>query len=372
MSALRILQVFGEPFSNGGQDSYIMNMYRHIDRERVQFDFFTPFMILNEAMEAEVESLGGHMFASGHPFGEDNNRYFREGITAFFAEHSYDVVHIHSGSTYALMIGSKVARHHGARRVIVHSHCGGFVNLKYKVVRALSYAALLRYPTDYFACSHLAARWKFPTPIIRKNRYTVLKNAVDTRVFHYDAAVREQYRRELGLEDKLVVGHIGRFAVQKNHRYLLEVFAALAKKEPRAHLVLVGYGDLQQQTLDRAEELGLSERLTFLGVRHDVSALMNTFDVFLLPSFFEGLPVVGVEAQATGLPVVTSTGVTPELPIEDLAAYIPLTDSPEQWAEQVLRSAALPRRNTTDEMIDCGYDVQVAATRMQHLYEEMN
>ncbi len=372
MSNLRILQVFGEPFSNGGQDSYIMNMYRHIDRERVQFDFFTPFMIRNEAMQAEVESLGGRMFAAGHPFGEDNNRYFREGITAFLAEHPYAIVHIHSGSTYALMIGAKIARRCGARRVIVHSHCGGFVNLKYKVVRALSYAALLRYPTDYFACSHLAARWKFPTPIIKKNRYSVLKNAVDTRVFRYDAAVREQYRRDLGLEDKLVVGHIGRFAVQKNHRYLLEVFAALAKKEPKAHLVLVGYGDLQQQTLDRAEELGLGDRLTFLGVRRDVSALMNAFDVFLLPSFFEGLPVVGVEAQATGLPVVTSTGVTPELPLEDLAAYIPLTDSPDIWADKVRESAALPRRDTTEEIIACGYDVQVAAARMQRLYEEMN
>ena len=371
MSALRVLQIFGEPFSNGGQDSYIMNMYRHLDRERVQFDFFTPFEIKNAAVKAEVERLGGRMFAAGRPFGEDNNRHFREGVTAFLEKQPYAIVHIHSGSTYALMYGAKVARRCGARRVIVHSHCGGFVNLKYKVVRALSYAALLRYPTDYYACSHLAARWKFPTPIIKNNRYTVLKNAVDTRVFRYDPALREQYRNEFGLSDKLVVGHIGRFAVQKNHRYLLEVFAALAKKEPRAHLVLVGYGDLQQQTLDRAAELGLNDRLTFLGVRQDAAALMNMFDVFLLPSFFEGLPVVGVEAQATGLPVVTSTGVTPELPINDLATYIPLDDAPEIWADKVLAVAAAPRRNTTDEMIACGYDVQVAAAVMQGRYEEM-
>ena len=98
---IRVLQVFGEPFSNGGQDSYIMNMYRHIDRERVQFDFFTPFMIRNEAMKAEVEALGGRMTAAGYPFWEDNNRYFREGITAFLREHPYDIVHFHSGSTYA-------------------------------------------------------------------------------------------------------------------------------------------------------------------------------------------------------------------------------------------------------------------------------
>ncbi len=371
MSVIRVLQVFGEPFSNGGQDSYIMNMYRHIDRQRVQFDFFTPFMIRNEAMQAEVEALGGHMTAAGYPFGEDNNRYFREGITAFLKAHPYDIVHIHSGSTYALMLGAKVARKCGARRVIVHSHCGGFVNLKYKLIRALSRHDLLTYPTDYFACSHLAARWKFPTIVIRRGNYRVLKNAVDTTLFRYDPAVREQYRQELGLTDKLVVGHIGRFAPQKNHHYLVDIFEALAAMEPTAQLVLVGYGDLQEEILQKIRDKGLADRVQFLGVRKDAAALMNAFDVFLLPSFFEGLPVVGVEAQATGLPVVTSTGVTPELPLPALAVYKPLSDSPEAWAQQLLESARLPRRDTTQAMIDAGYDVKGAAAVMQRLYEEM-
>ncbi len=371
MSAIRVLQVFGEPFSNGGQDSYIMNMYRRIDRTRVQFDFFTPFTIRNEAMAAEVAALGGHMDAAGHPFGVDNNRYFREGLGAYLATHRYDIVHIHSGSTYALAVGARLARRSGARRVAVHSHCGGFANLKYRVIRVLSRHALTAYPTDYFACSHLAARWKFPAPIIRDGRYRVLKNAVDTTRFCYSPALREQTRQALGLTDKLVVGHIGRFAPQKNHRYLVEIFAALAAAEPRAHLVLVGYGDLEAQTLADIAARGLSERVTFLGVRQDAHALMNAFDVFLLPSLFEGLPVVGVEAQATGLPVVTSTAVTPELPIPDLAVYKPLGDPPADWARAVLEAADAPRRNTTAEIVAAGYDVEVAAATMQHLYEEM-
>ncbi len=371
MSALRILQIFGEPFANGGQESYIMNMYRHLDRERVQFDFFTPFELQNEALREEIESLGGHITAAGYPFDVNNNRYFREGVTAYLSENPAPIVHIHSGSTYALMVGAKVAYKCGAHHVIVHSHCGGFVNLKYRVVRALSYAPLLRYPTDYFACSHLAAKWKFPTPVIKQNRYTVLKNAVDTRVFHYNPALREKTRADLGLEDKLVVGHIGRFALQKNHRYLIEIFAALASQEPRAHLVLVGEGELEAEVREQVAALGLEERVSFLGIRRDINALMNAMDVFLLPSFFEGLPVVGVEAQATGLPVVTSTGVTPEFPLSDLVTYIPLSDTPEVWAAQVVKSAALPRRNTTEEIIASGYDVQVAAQVMQRHYEEM-
>ena len=126
-----------------------------------------------------------------------------------------------------------------------------------------------------------------------------------------------------------------------------------------------------EETLQRAEELGIADKVQYLGVRRDVAALMNAFDVFLLPSFFEGLPVVGIEAQATGLPVVTSTGVTPELPLEDLAAYLPLEESPQRWAQQVLDSARIPRRDTTQEIIDSGYDVRVAARVMQQKYEEM-
>ncbi len=371
MEPIRVLQIFGEPFSNGGQDSYLMNMYRHIDRTRVQFDFFTPFMIRVPATQQEVESLGGHMWAAGHEFNVDNNRYFKEGVSVFLSQHHYDIVHIHSGSTYALMIGAKIARKCGAKHVAVHSHCGGFVNLKYRIIRMLSWYPLQKYPTDYFACSHLAARWKFPTPIIKKQCYRVLKNAVDTRVMHYDPALREQTRQELGLDDALVVGHVGRFSQQKNHRYLLRIFAALAKKEPTAVLLLAGEGVLLEETLAYAEELGVADRVRYLGIRRDIPALMNAFDVFVLPSFFEGLPVVGIEAQATGLPVVTSTGVTKELPLEDLVTYLPLTDSPESWADRVLAFARTPRRDTTAEMVASGYDVQVAARIMQETYEEM-
>ena len=328
MEPIRVLQIFGEPFSNGGQDSYLMNMYRHIDRTRVQFDFFTPFAIRVPATKEEVESLGGRMWGAGHEFNVDNNRYFKEAVSAFLAEHPYDIVHIHSGSTYALMTGAKLARKYGAKHVAVHSHCGGFVNLKYKIIRMLSWLPLQKYPTDYFACSHLAARWKFPNPIIKKKKYTVLKNAVDTRVMHYDPAVREQTRQALGVADKLVVGHVGRFSQQKNHRYLLQVFAAVAEKEPDAVLLLAGEGVLLDETLAYAKELGIEDKVQYLGIRRDIAALMNAFDVFVLPSFFEGLPVVGIEAQATGLPVVTSTGVTKELPLEDLVTYLPLADSP--------------------------------------------
>ena len=371
MEPIRILQVCGEPFAGGGQESYLMNMYRHVDRTRVQFDFYTPFTNRMPQMTREIEAMGGRLWASGFPFGQDNRGYFRRGLTAFLEEHRYDVAHIHSGSIYALAVGAKLARQSGVRRVAVHSHCGGFDNLRYRAARVVTRRALLTYPTDYFACSHLAARWKFPPSVIRRGEYTVLHNAVDTAVWRYDPALRAETRRRLGLGDKPTVGHVGRFSLQKNHRFLIEVFHALTQRVPQAQLVLAGEGELVDEVLEQVDKLGLEDCVHYLGVRQDIPALMNAFDVLLLPSFFEGLPMVGVEAQATGLPVVTSTGVTRELPLEDLSAYVPLTDTAAQWAQAVQRAFDTPRRDTAAEMAACGYDVAAAAQRLQTMYEEM-
>ena len=368
---IRVLQVCGEPFAGGGQESFLMNMYRHIDRERVQFDFYTPFENRAILMQQEIEGLGGRLWASGFPFGEDKQDYFRRGLSAFLAEHRYPIVHIHSGSVYTLALGAKLARQSGAQHVIVHSHCGGFANLRYRVARVATRHALLTYPTEYYACSHLAARWKFPPSVIRSGNYTVLKNAVDTAALRFDSAERQRIRAELGVEDKPVVGHVGRFALQKNHRFLIEVFAALRQLEPDAQLVLVGEGELVDEVLEQVDRLELEDCVHYLGTRRDVPALMSAFDVLLLPSFFEGLPVVGVEAQAAGLPVVTSTGVTRELPMERLATYLPLSDTAAQWAQAVQSALSVPRRDTRVEMTAAGYDVRTAAWEMQQRYEEM-
>lgn len=369
--AIRVLQVCGEPFAGGGQESFLMNMYRHIDRRRVQFDFYTPFENRAIAMQQEVERLGGRLWASGFPFGENNREYFRRGLSTFLEEHRYSIIHIHSGSLYALAVGAKLARKSGAAHVIVHSHCGGFADFRYRVARLVTRHAMLRYPTEYYACSHLAARWKFPPAILRDKKYSVMKNAVDTAAWRYDPALRLATRRQLGVEGKPVVGHVGRFALQKNHRFLIEVFAALVELEPNAQLVLVGEGELVDEVLDQVDKLDLEERVHYLGSRCDVPALMNAFDVLLLPSFFEGLPVVGVEAQAAGLPVITSTGVTRELPLVDLSTYLPLSESAAYWARAVQHALTTPRRDTAEEMVACGYDVRQAAKELQRRYEEM-
>lgn len=369
---IRVLEVFREPMANGGQESFLMNMYRNIDRTKVQMDFLTPFTCDNPRLKSEIESLGGRVFTYDHPFGEHNNRVFKQSVMDFLRKHSYSIVHFHSGSTYALMEGSKLAHDAGVPTVVVHSHCGGFENLKYHVIKTLSVPYLLKYPTDYLACSDLAAAWKFPGSVIRNHRYTVIKNAVDTDRFHFDLKRRRDMRQKLGVTEKtLLVGHVGRFSLQKNHEFLVDIFQQLHQLHPDSRLILVGSGELEQQIRDKVEKLGLTDSVDFLGLRKDIPDLMNAMDVFLLPSFFEGLPVVGVEAQATGLPVVTSTAVARELPLPDLCEYISLDDSPKNWAEEILSKVQnRDRRDTRKEIAAAGYEIKKAAKAFQRFYEE--
>lgn len=367
---IRVLEVFREPMANGGQESFLMNMYRNMDRSKVQLDFLTPFTVDNPALQEEIESMGGKVYSYGNAFGGQNNAAFKASVKDFLSKHDYPIVHFHSGSTYALMEGSKLAHDAGVPNVVVHSHCGGFSNLKYHVIKTMSVPYLLRYPTDYLACSDLAARWKFPRSIISNNKYTVIKNAVDTDKFHYDEKLRDETRKSMGFGDKtLVIGHVGRFSLQKNHDFLIDIFNKIHEKNPDSVLLLTGSGELEGEIRNKVNALGLDDAVRFLGLRKDIPALMNAMDVFVLPSFFEGLPVVGVEAQAAGLPVVTSTAVARELPIEDLSVYIPLETSADEWADEILKlSAGYKRQNTTKQIEEAGYEIKAAAKAFEQFY----
>ena len=215
----------------------------------------------------------------------------------------------------------------------------------------------------------MAAEWKFPKKIIAEKKYTILKNAIDTGKIYFDESVREEIRKKINLSDKFVVGHIGRFSYQKNHEFLIDVFNEICKYKENAVLLLVGVGELQNKIRNKVKELNLGDRVMFLDIRKDIQELLNAMAVFVLPSYFEGLPVVGVEAQAAGLQVFTSDNITKELPLKELVFYYSLEMSASEWSENIIKEfERYARTNTTDKIIEAGFDVKVAANKMQKLY----
>jgi len=373
MNKVKILVILGEPIVNGGQESFILNMYNNMDLEKIQIDVLTPFFCENLGFKEQIEKNGGEVFILNNTFDKDRKRNFVESVKKFLKDHQYETVHIQSGSIYSLMVAAKIAKKNNVKNIIVHSHCGGFSNLKYKIIKVLSSYSLNKYPTEYWACSNLAAKWKFPKKVIKEGKYKVLKNAIDTSKIYYSTSIREEKRKELRVQDNLVIGHIGRFSIQKNHEFLIEIFNEIYKLNNKAILLLIGSGELEEKIREKVKELNLQENVKFLGIRNDINGLLNAMDLFLLPSFFEGLPVVGVEAQATGLPVVSSDRITKELPIDKLSFYYSLDLNANEWAKNILNILNnFERINTTNEILQAGYDVKSAANLMQRYYLDMN
>ena len=223
--------------------------------------------------------------------------------------------------------------------------------------------------TEYWACSGLAGKWMF-----NDKKFTIIHNAINTTQFTYDVNIRKRMRKSLNIhEGQFVVGHVGRFSYQKNHQFVINVFYEICKKNPDAVLLLVGsvvndctYWNNAKETIGK---LGIEKKVKFLGMRSDVSELMQAMDAFLLPSFFEGLPIVGIEAQAAGLPCFFSDTITYEINLTKLAHFISLDISPEKWAETIMKESKIPRRNMQKEITAAGYDIKQEIEKLEMFYE---
>lgn len=359
MQPIRILQVVTY-MGRGGLETMLMNYYRHIDRTRVQFDF-----LVHRAERAdyddEIEALGGVIYRLPRlvPWSES----YLAALNGFFAAHpEYRVVHVHQDCLSSVIL--KAAEKNGVPVRIAHSHTANQdKNLKYPV-KLWYRRSIPRYATALFACGKDAGDWMF-----RGAPYQIVNNAIDAAAYTYDPAKREAVRRQLGLTDELAVGHVGRFSPQKNHAFLLDIFAALCKKQPKAVLLLVGGGDEMPKMRQKAQTLGIAERVRFLDVRSDVAELMQAMDVFAFPSLYEGLPVTMVEAQASGLPCLISNGVSAECILTDgLVDILPLSESAEVWAEKLLEKRDTPRVDRCAEIAAHGFDITAEAEKLQEFY----
>ena len=360
---IRVLNMF-TIMDRGGAETMVMNYYRHIDRTKVQFDFLVH-REQRGAYDDEIERMGGRIYRMCPVYPQNFSRYKRDLRTFFRAHPEYKIIHSHMSELGYFAF--REAERQGVPVRICHAHNAPHGFDAKMIIRTYFKKRMMPYLTHLFMCGEESGKWLYGEK--NKTRFIMLNNAIDAAVYSFDASKREEMRRQLGLTDELVVGHVGRFNPQKNHAFLLDIFAALLKKEPNAVLLLVGGGEGMPKIQAKAQELGIAEHVRFLGVRSDVADLMQTMDVFVFPSLYEGLPVTMVEAQASDLPCIISDKVPPECILTDgLVNIMPLSANPEAWAEKILSMRAVPRTDRHEEIAAHGFDITTEAVKLQEFY----
>lgn len=372
---VRVLHVLGG-LSLGGAESRVMDLYRCMDRDKIQFDFlihrrdFGAAVYQKHFYEQEVEALGGKVYALPKFMGYNYVAY-RRAVRAFFREHhAYKVVQGHMTSTAAIYLPE--ARAAGVPVVCAHARSAGVDKGLKGIMTKLLRLSLLKRADYCLACSKEAGEAVFGAKWSASPKARLVPNAIDAERFRYDVPLREKVRAELSLGDSYVIGHVGRFHYSKNHEFLLEIFARvhqhMEKEGKRCKLLLLGEGDGMEAAKTQAVGLGVEQDVMFLGNRKDVEAYYQAFDLFLFPSRFEGLPGTVVEAQAAGLRCIISDRITTEVGISELVSFHSLEDGADQWAREVENSLVYERRERCEEVRMAGFDVRAQARRLEEFY----
>ena len=362
---IRVLQVIGI-MNRGGAETMIMNLYRRIDRNKVQFDFVEN-TDQKGIFDDEILALGGRIYYCPHYNGKNHTTYVH-WWKELFKEHQqeYKVIHGHLGSTAAIYLS--IAKKQGLY-TIAHSHSAGTGSVMYQ---------LFSYPTrfvadDFFACSREAGIVRYGKRIGKNlNRCKVLNNAIDLKMFSFDLNIRRELREKLGIcEDEVVIGNIGRFDKQKNQMFLVDVFAEIQKINPKSWLLLIGDGVAHAQVAEKVREMKLQNKVIMTGVQSNVKDYYQIMDVFAMPSLCEGLPVTMVEAQAAGLQCCVSDTIPKEAALSELVEFRSLQEGPRAWAEWLNQSAKKPRHNVQEQLRSKGYDVQDTSIWLEQFYEDL-
>ncbi len=371
MKPIRVL-VVGMTSTVGGIENFLMTYCSRMDRSRVQFDFLTRF---EDAAYPEQRDAIGRTYVIPRR-SEDPVRFYQE-IRSFFREHGgeYDVLWDNE-CMFNDMTPLQLAREAGIPVRIAHSHNPQNMNVTLRgrgmeVLHRTQRRSLSRYATALWACSQHSAQWACPRMDLP---CTIIPNAIDAEAFRHDRRVRQEVRDQYGLDGCLVVGHVGRLQYQKNQGFLLQAFARLKQREPRARLVIVGDGPDLTDLEVKSVELDIAHDVLFLGVRDDVPRLMQAFDLFVMPSRFEGLGMAAVEAQAAGLPCILSDAVPREAARTPDVHFLP-TEDPDLWAEKMLdvleEQQHRIRPDNVQLITDAGYGISTAADRLAARFEQL-
>lgn len=359
---IRVLQCVNN-MHRAGLETMLMNYYRNIDRTKIQFDFLTHRPERDD-YDDEIESMGGRIFRAPRLYPQNYPAYFSY-MRQFFREHpEYQIMHSHIDTmSYLPLLAGKKA---GIPVRIAHSHSTSIDrDFKY-LLKQYFRNRLLDVANYHLACGIEAGQFLF-----KGSSFKVIPNAINMGAFYFDEEVRSQKREELQLEDCFVVGHVGRLSYPKNHEFLLHIFKEILEQNHSAVLLLVGSGEKQEQLQELAEKLGILHRVRFMGNRGDVNKLYQAMDVFVMPSLFEGVPLVGVEAQTANLPCFFSDKVPLEVRITDNCEFRSLTEKPEQWAEAILHMEMRDRLQIPQKLLGSQFDIQNACGTLESYYLEL-
>lgn len=365
-NAIRVLHVLGN-MNIGGAEARIMDIYRKIDREKIQFDFLLHTSEKCDYND-EIAALGGRIYCVPHISIRTFISYIKS-VNSFFDEHTeYRIIHEHA--TNGGFILHLIAKKHGIPVRIAHARSAGFGRGILGLFKKILCYPLRFCVTHKFAVSGLAGQSRFGKHNVNKGNVQVIPNGINLEHFKYNEVTRNEIREKLGLVNNFVIGHVGAFNYAKNHEYLIDIFYEVCRKINTSILILIGIGDMESSIKQKVETLGLSESVKFLGSRTDVPELLQAMDIFVFPSRYEGLPGAVVEAQATGLRCLVSDKVSSEIKITDLVEFLSIKKPAKVWADRIVEysRSGNERVSKNDELYKAGYDARVQAKRMEDLY----
>lgn len=364
MNMIRVAIVGGK-IDSGGKKNLIMEYYRHIDRSKIQFDFICDSDSQAIPFE-EISNLGGRVYQVA-PY--QNIVKNMLGICRVFKENKYLVVHAYNSTMnlFPMFVAKRCGIPVRISESLTMAHEEDWKTVLKKMLRLMS----KWFANYYMSCGDDCGRWQFGDKLFDAGKVDVFKTVINTEFNSYNSELRKNTRKAFGWEDKIVIGHIGRFTAQKNSVHMIEIFGAVAKKEPKAVLCLIGDGELKEDMMSKIKELGIENQVDYMGRREDIQQFYNAMDCFILPSLYEGLPVVGLEAESCGLPVFFSKEITTEANACELGHFLDLSEPVEVWADEILKACKekMPiRRSYAKEVADAGFDSASEAIRMQKYY----
>ena len=363
-SPIRVLHVLGR-LNNGGAESRTMDVYRAIDKSRIQFDF-----AIHTEQECyysnEVRKLGGRIFVFPRFNGKNLLEYKKAWDIFFKTNPEYKIVHGHITTTAFIYLRS--AKKNNVPIRIAHARSAQ----KSNKIRALL-AKLAKYSANYLlAVSKLAALSEFGEKAMNKENVKIIPNAIDAKKYSYNVQRRLELRKSLDLSNNLVLGHVGSFRYPKNHDFLIDIFKEVKEIRATAKLMLVGEGELRNKITKKVDALGLSDSVIFTGIRNDIPDLLQVIDILIFPSIYEGFPGVVLEAQAAGLPCVISDSITKEIELTNLITYCSIKDKPKVWSEIIIKQANIIDRQLTYNLIqEKGYDINSVSNWYLEFYSKV-